>query len=240
MKTLRYLIPLLLITFGSFQSCKKDPPKKGSDNCCQFEGTVTRHYKGCVLTGNEPLAIRDKFENYFLVADDHTGLFQYMKEGDKVCFNYELASDCNTNFVPKQGIRFIPTTCVDLTCLKKRKDDKDCKCNDDNACSPIKPISYQQYTNKHVVPYSIMSGRIENDKLILKMSFSGCKDEDMELHLSEGPTMGPFPTYFGLLEYPKTACEMLITKEICFDISEYAQSSVFTIKDREGTKSFKR
>jgi hypothetical protein len=142
--------------------------------------------------------------------------------------------------VPTQGIRYVPVACVKLTCLKRRSAKQSCTCSSPNGCGLIKPISYVQYQNKFRVPYTIHEGKIKGNELIIKMSFSGCSDEDMELQLAEGPFMGPTPIYLGLLEYPKTACEMLITKEVCFDISKYPATSTFQLKDANGTVSVSR
>lgn len=219
-------------------SCKKDPPRT-QDKCCEFKGTVTYYHEGCIPTQEPPKAIVDEHGNYFVVGEDKTGAFEFMKEGTKVCFDYELGADCNLSHVPKQGVAFVPSACVKLTCIKECEPNDDCDC-DDSKCGPVKPINYLQYQQKPQPHYTIRSGRIENNKLILDIAYSGCNTAEMELALAEGINLPPYPSYFGILEYGHTMCEMLIMEEVCFDVSDYPQTTVFTIRDNKGAKSFSR
>jgi hypothetical protein len=239
MKTIKILSLLLISLTLSFSSCKKDPPQKPNKGCT-YEGVVSRYFPGCIQTGNEPIVILDQYGNYFYVDVDKTGAFKNLKEGDPVCFGYTLSPGCDVPRNQLAGIRFVPIACIKLTYVKKRQYSEKCDCDSTNTCGRKKPITYSQFQSNFSAPYTILSGKVANDKLVLKIGFSGCHDDAMELQIAEAPTMGPYPSYFGVLAYKQTSCEMYIQKELCYDVSNYPKTTVFSIKDSKGMHTFKR
>jgi hypothetical protein len=229
---------LLLMVFT--MACKKkDIPKKDDKQSveCTKKGTIVP--MDCV--GNY-LGIMDADNNYYYIEEDRTNDFSKYKEGDEICFDFELSSESTTEYSDQgteQGFNFTPTTSIDLTCIS------DCHCQSD--CKSVKVVSELPSDSVPSQLLDIIEMRQEGNALYLKLAYSGCDpdiDPDlfisglMHLQMHQG-----LPVYECVVKESRVQlCYAHFVKEFCFDLSELEKKHQYyelLFKTREGSESIK-
>lgn len=223
---------LLLMVFT--MACKKNDIPKNDDKQsveCTKKGTIVP--MDCV--GNY-LGIMGADNNYYYIEKDLTNDFSKYKEGDEICFDFELSSESTAEY-SNQGINFTPATSIDLTCIS------DCHCQSD--CKSVKVVSKLPSDSVPAQLLDIIEMRQEGNSLYLKLAYSGCdSDIDPDLFLSENQiTTGPRQVYSCVVKENRVQlCYAYFEKEFCFDLSELEKKHQYyelLFKTREGSKSIK-
>lgn len=225
---------LLLMVFT--MACKKKDIPKNDDKQsveCTKKGTIVP--MDCV--GNY-LGIMDADNNYYYIEEDRTNDFSKYKEGDEICFDFELSSESTTEY-SDQGFNFPPTTSIDLTCIS------DCHCQSD--CKSVKVVSELPSDSVPSQLLDIIGMRQEGNALYLKLAYSGCDpDIDPDLFMSGLMHMDQLlyrPVYECVVRESRVQlCYAYFEKEFCFDLSELEkkhQGYELLFKTREGSESIK-
>lgn len=205
-----------------FTSCKKgwwgdeDGPGKGGNNGggnnAIVKGTIIKFDCGASYYGN----------NYWIRTDDGKLLQPcdqsfvtfcgiILKEGDRVEFKYSkyIGSIKDYEVFCKSNIVFSRVTIDFINVI-----------NTNSSCLPVS-IS-KDFDQLNIAGVNIMNAKIENNKLVLNIGFSGCDNATKRFQLiaKELPNAGPIPAFEVKMTDDNTQmCQAYFTMEICYDLT---------------------
>lgn len=209
--TLGALLILIVLLGGK---CTEKETMNGNSSKCIHIGVVKD------LTGLDGcgLVIESDGETYEPVELPKG---QKLNAGDSIRFSYTVFNGASICMVGKQ----IKVTCLEITKVANP------------PCNPIKIIQMDSTLNVEKSAYKFNSYRIENNKLTINISFSGCSNNyDQELFVSRLEMKSLPPQRICVLSFKPQLCEAYITTDVCFDLSQITYETVLLLKTDSGVE----
>jgi hypothetical protein len=216
------MILALILSLG-FTSCKKGwwGYEEGGGNGGHNGGGNTALVKGTMVIQNCGLSIYGK--SLWIKTDDGQLLqpceqsFQTLcpidlKEGDRVEFKYHKYTGSLNGFeiYCKMAHFYFTRATIDFINVIKTN----------SECSPVS-IS-KDFDQLNMAGVNILNAKIENNKLVLNIGFSGCDNATKRFQLiaKELPNAGPIPAFeVKMIDDNTQMCQAYFTKEICYDLT---------------------
>ncbi len=210
----------LLVLYGG---CKDDGDLNCGISCDNLGVVVYLGDEGCVIDEDSAkLGILDKDGNLYAVVYDDTGLFETLELNDELKFGFQKTEPCEFDVSGKGAIQI---TCIRLLCATVWT----------NPCEKSEALPYKQYQDLTRPSYRISNLKMEGTAVKFNVIYSGCDATvNMELVITELPTMGPISNFVCKLDYEETSCKMLVTREICFNLGDLSGRGHLFIETEDG------
>lgn len=219
LRNLNIFFFILLATLG----CKKE--KGENQNCYIVDYLPT----GCA-GASETLGLRSPDGKFLEIRNDFTSSFTNFKVNDKVEILYEVDSNCAHCYACHC---LAPDTCIKLIYINSCKKP---------SCIPVSlPATWDITQFDTSSNYSIEKARLQEDKLYLTISLSGC-DIDISpslIAIQDPNKMFPrqYDCYFIFNRTPQI-CNAVFTKTFCFDVSKIKtidKESLLRVHNKQNT-----